>query len=357
MPKIFFKNNVNWKGVSYHLETKNQIVDLPFDGSFVEVDEDELDENSFIYFFKGNKKTDKYLIAKKDIGIKYAYNPKIKKNDTYLYNPYLEDIGHVDTFELTDEVNLAYRGGKKIINVHVPHNYDPNKKYGLLYFYDSQNLFRNSPKYTAKNDPYGGWQLDEVLSIYDKDIIIVGIENADDHRMLELTLPVTRKELMNEKEEEFAKYLTMSCLDKLLNFIHETVHPFIKNKYSIDEQNIGVGGASCGGIAAYLTALSYPDIYNYALVYSPAFLFYAKEYFIEFIKNIKSKKLPKLHIYSGFNDDLEKTIYNSTIPMKELMVNLGYPANKIKETYVKEFMHNEIAWRLILPTSFDFLLD
>ena len=43
--------------------------------------------------------------------------------------------------------------------------------------------------------------------------------------------------------------------------------------------------------------------------------------------------------------------------MKELMVNLGYPANKIKETYVKEFMHNEIAWRLILPTSFDFLLD
>ena len=30
--------------------------------------------------------------------------------------------------------------------------------------------------------------------------------------------------------------------------------------------------------------------------------------------------------------------------------------NKIKETYVKEFPHNEVAWRLILPTSFDYLL-
>jgi hypothetical protein len=43
--------------------------------------------------------------------------------------------------------------------------------------------------------------------------------------------------------------------------------------------------------------------------------------------------------------------------MKKLMVELGYPEELIKETYVKEYMHNEIAWRLILPTSFDFVLD
>ena len=74
------------------------------------------------------------------------------------------------------------------------------------------------------------------------------------------------------------------------------------------------------------------------------------------VKSLKSEKLPKIHIYSGANDELEAFIYDSTKSFKPQLVAHGYDEDKIKETYVKEFPHNEVSWRLILPTSFDYLL-
>ena len=355
MPKIFFKTKLNKKTIYYHLITKSKDIKKKLSEEYIDIPTNDLDENSSIIFYNDSFKTDVYLIANVDIGIEYKYNRKLKKYLTYLYDPYNEEIGKVDTYTLFDKKNLAYRNGKKVINVFVPKNYDSNKKYGLLYFYDSQNLFRNNPPYTKKNDPYGGWQLDEVVSIFNKDIIVVGIENADKHREFELSFKA--------KDESYATIFEGSptCvpdgrLENLLYFVHETLHPFIKNTYSIDEENIGVGGASCGGLAAFLTGVTYPDRYKYVLAYSPAFLLYANKYWKEFFKNMKFEKLPKIHIYSGANDELEAFIYDTTKSFKPQLVAHGYDENKIKETYVKEFPHNEVAWRLILPTSFDYLL-
>ena len=355
MCKIYFKNNGNWDKVYYRLTTKNRETKGVLNGEFVEVDSNELDDNSTIVFYNRNRKTDVYFIANVDIGINYEYNKKLKKYVTYLFNPYQEQIGHVDTYKLIDNKNLAYRGGEKIINVFVLANYDKNKKYGLLYFYDSQNLFRNTPSYTSKNDPYGGWQLDEVLSCFNKDIIVVGIENADEYRERELSFKVKDISYATMFENQPSDTID-GKLNCLLNFMHETVHPFIKNTYSIDEDNIGVGGASCGGIAAFLTGVTYPERYKYVLAYSPAFLLYSDKYWNEFHKNMKYINMPKLHIYSGAKDNLEVIIYETTKVVKPKLVAHGYPEELIKETYVKEFKHNEIAWRLILPSSFDFLL-
>lgn len=355
MPKIFFKTDLNQKPIFYHLITKNKEIKEVLENNCVEISANELDENSSIVFYNDSFKTDLYLIANVDIGIEYKYNKKLKKYLTYIFNPHNKEIGKIDTYTLIDKKNLSYRRGKKIINVFVPNNYDSSKKYGLLYFYDSQNLFRNTPTYTKKNDPYGGWQLDEVLSIFNKDIIVVGIENADRHREFELSFKA--------KDESYATIFEgePSCvidgkLELLLNFVHETLHPFIKNTYSVDEENIGVGGASCGGLAAFLTGVSHPKRYKYVLAYSPAFLLYADKYWKEFFKNMKFEKLPKIHIYSGANDQLESFIYDSTKAFKPQLVAHGYDEEKIKETYVQEFPHNEVAWRLILPTSFDYLL-
>lgn len=355
MPRIFFKTKKQTKPVYYRLITKERQVDEILKNGYVDVSSNELDDKSSIIFYNETFKTDRYLIASVDIGIEYKYNYRLKKHVTYLYNPYTTDIGRVDTYTITDKKNLAYRNGEKIINVFVPSSYDSNKKYGLLYFYDSQNLFKNNPPYTNKNDPYGGWQLDEVLSIFKKDIIVVGIENADMHREFELSFKA--------KDETYATLFDNepSCvvdgkLENLLAFVHETLHPFIKNKYSIDENNIGVGGASCGGLAAFLTGVTYPEIYKYVLAYSPAFLLYKDKYWKEFFKNMKYENLPKIHIYSGANDQLEAFIYDSTKTFKPQLVAHGYDEEKIFETYVKEFPHNEVSWRLILPTSFDYLL-
>ena len=66
--------------------------------------------------------------------------------------------------------------------------------------------------------------------------------------------------------------------------------------------------------------------------------------------------LPKVHIYCGEGDPLEKLLLGASKGMKQVMVANGYPDEKIFETFDTEKPHNEESWRLILPQSFTYLL-
>lgn len=66
--------------------------------------------------------------------------------------------------------------------------------------------------------------------------------------------------------------------------------------------------------------------------------------------------LPKIHIYCGEGDPLERLLVGTSRDMKPLLVKYGYPENKVFETYDLEKPHNEESWRLILPQSFEYLL-
>ena len=133
MPKIYFKNNTNWENVYCSLVFNNDKKDVLLDNETLVVDVP--NECEYVIFHNNEfESTDKYLVGKVDIGIEYSYNHKLKKNVTYVYNPNIKDIGHIDTYELEDNINLSYRGGKKIINVFVPANYDKNKKIRITIF-------------------------------------------------------------------------------------------------------------------------------------------------------------------------------------------------------------------------------
>ena len=67
--------------------------------------------------------------------------------------------------------------------------------------FDSQNCFdlNKVGNYTSKNDPYGGWQIESSIN---DEYIVVGIENADKYRSIELT--------PSKKEVEFKDVLYSS---------------------------------------------------------------------------------------------------------------------------------------------------
>ena len=116
MTKIYFKNNTNWKKVYCNLIAKDHTKKILLDNNNLSIDVS--DEYKYVIFHNGGRgKTHKYLVGKKDLGIENSYNSKLRKNVTYIFNPNTSNIGHVDTYELEDNINLAYRGGKKIINV------------------------------------------------------------------------------------------------------------------------------------------------------------------------------------------------------------------------------------------------
>ena len=204
--------------------------------------------------------------------------------------------------------------------------------------------------------------LSEIHRQYRKNIIVVGIDNADVYRSNELFMSPDDFGKLSPiataiPEDNFSK----GFLDGLSSFMVGTLHTFIREKYCINEDNIGIGGSSMGGIAAFYCALREIGFYNYVLSYSPAYGLYEMSAFDNYFSGrdfaAKSEKLPRLHIYCGGGDTLEEMLMPATVAMKPLLIKHGYDANKIFETYDGEKPHNEESWRLILAQSFTYLFN
>ena len=303
--------------------------------------------------------------SKLSLEIDYRFNEGMGRTLAYLYSGDITKTGRVENHILKDENNLFYREDKsKKISVFLPESYDGVTPHDILYFFDAQNLFGSAGHYTENGDPYGSWQLDLVVSQlyrqYGKNIIVVGIDNADEYRSHELFMNPDKFGKLSPlataiPDDDFSK----GYLENLSSFMVGPLHSFIKERYCVKEDNIGIGGASMGGIASFFCGLYEMGFFKYVLSYSPAFGLYEMEAFDNWYSRIDLKKyidrLPKIHIYCGGGDMLEEQLLPASREMKSLLVNHGYDAEKIFESYDSEKPHNEESWRLILPESFSFL--
>jgi predicted alpha/beta superfamily hydrolase len=366
MSKIFFRNTNNWNNVYAIIGNKKILLtNVDSMGNFI-VEFDNSVYNSIRFENEIGEKTGTVYPGLLDIGVEDKVNENMGKSLTYLFSKEDETTGRVDNFVLTDEENLTHREDmSKKISVFVPKSYDGVTPHNILYFFDAQNLFGEAGKYTENGDPYGSWQLDVVLTEihrqFGKKIIVVGIDNADKYRDQELFMDPAKFGILAPlasalPDEDYSK----GYLDDLDDFIKQTLHPFIKQKYSVLDENIGIGGASMGGIAAFYCGLREIGFYKYVLSYSPAYGLYEMSAFENWFatKNFSDNKdiLPKIHIYCGEGDPLERLLIGSSKEMKGILVRYGYPDEKVFETYDEEKPHNEESWRLILPQSFEKLL-
>ena len=301
------------------------------------------------------------------LDVERCFNEKMGRELYYLSVGDVTKTGRVENHLIRDEKNLFYRDDKsKKISVFLPESYDGVTPHDILYFFDAQNLFCMAGEYTENGDPYGSWQLDLVVSQlhsqYEKNIIVVGIDNADMYRSHELFMNPERFGKLTPlatdiPDDNFSK----GYLESLSGFMVTTLHDFIKEKYCVKEDNIGIGGSSMGGIASFFCGLYEMGFYKYVLSYSPAYGLYEMSAFENWFKIIDLKKytdrLPKIHIYCGGGDPLEQMLLPSAMAMKTTLVSYGYPSDRIFERYDLDKPHNEESWRLILPESFSLLLD
>ena len=304
--------------------------------------------------------------GKLKIRVEYRENVKVGKKLAYLSVPGANVTGGVDNYVIEDIKNLSYREDKsKKISVFVPKSYDAKTPHDILYFFDAQNLFCGAGHYTDNGDPYGSWQLDLVLGElhrqYGKNIIVVGIDNADEYRSRELFMnPAAFGKLSPLATDIPDENFSVGYLDELSDFMVDKLHGFIKEKYCVKEDNIGIGGSSMGGIASFYCAMRKIGFYKYLLSYSPAFGLYDisafDNYFAQMNFAARADILPRIHIYCGGGDTLEETLLPAAKAMKPLLIKHGYTENKISETYDMTKPHNEESWRLILPESFSYLL-
>lgn len=259
-----------------------------------------------------------------------------------------ENYGNVQYVTLKDTKNLNYiANNSKKISIYTPADYSKDKKYGVLYMFDSQNLYIAANGAQTMNNP---WAVDVAVTNMVKNgsegVIIVAIDNTDGHRDSELTMSQSFGTLTSLADNQ-AFY--NGKLDELGNFIKETVMPYISAHYSVDtsREKTGIAGSSSGGLAAYYLGLRDNHLYSYIGAFSPANGLFENKDWIRFYSNKDfGNNRPKIYVYCGVNDGgLEDMLAPAAKHIKDL-TSYGFSADSIIENYVSGATHNETYWRI-----------
>lgn len=354
------KKSISWKKIFFiTLDEERKIVrkeKLAFKNRRCEIELD-LEKEKFIYFSNEKNKSQIVVLSTLLDEIELFFNHKTRQYTCYLSIKNHEDYGMIRTIKFEDRNNLSFRRNKsKIVNIYTPSSYDTNKEYGVIFIFDSQNIFdiNKFGLYTKNADPYGGWQveatIENVIKKYNDEYIVIGIDDSDQYRMAELMVHNDDLEFKKEFIDNYGitkKDYSRANLDKFGKFIVETVLTYIENNYKIKKYNIGICGSSAGGNASLYLGMKYPNIFRFIFTFTPAIGFYTDESLINFFKKgiNQDKPQPEIYYFQGVNGDLEKllTFLNSNLVTN--LIKAGINKENII-TYIEPTAeHNEDAWR------------
>ena len=247
---------------------------------------------------------------------------------------------------------------KREIRVWLPSDYEfdnPNKRYKVIYMSDGQNLV---DRYLSA---FGEWEYDKTMQSLMNEgfagVIAVGIDcpkTSALERTKELCPPYIPKKAILKHEGYFEPYA-----DKYVDYIINNIKPIIdKTFYTLtDRDNTGIGGSSMGGIMSFYAYMYRPEVFGFALSFSPAFFFYTKKDWTNILDSFEMNpnKNGKVVLYSG-GKDFEHLFLKPTIDTYKYLAKRGFDNSQIKLIIDEEQIHHEKAWAKYLPEALKFLL-
>lgn len=285
--------------------------------------------------------------------IKVRINKRYNNFSVDFYNHGIKKTGHVYS-KIFKSPLLKHKKNRVNTFIYVQNN-PLRKKYRLIVAFDGQNMFsiNGTGVYTKKHDPFGSWQLDQVLTKMNKNnqnpYIVLSIDNSDKYRDNDLTMSTAFGQV-DSKFKGHRKFFN-GKLELLSEVIVNDMFSYLKDNYDIDWESVGTLGASSGGLASFYLGLNYSHMFKYILAFSPALFFFKPDDLNKLV--INKKELPHLVISGGHLSWLEKALTD--------YCRYYYPI--VKDIYLKDklmlfidelYDHNEITWRYMLPKSLDF---
>lgn len=287
-----------------------------------------------------------------DLTVNPAVSGYYKKNEELgVFTMNTDNYGKVEYFTLNDQKNLSYNSThSKKFSVYTPSDYNPKKKYAVLYMFDSQNLYIGANGAEQSHDSFGSWSVDVAVTSLVKNgnagVIIVAIDNTDGYRDQELTMSQAFGSLSGLDDTPAFKN---GKLDDLGSFIVETLMPWVNSHYSVygTRERTGIIGSSSGGLAAYYLGLKYNDIFGYIGAFSPANALFTTKAWNDFYSRKDFTYRPKIYVYCGQGDQgLEDQLLAGAKEITNLL-KYGYQRDEISEYYMTGAQHNEKYWKLV----------
>jgi len=214
--------------------------------------------------------------------------------------------------------------------IYLPPGYSKSTaRYPVIYAQDGQNLFDN---YTA---PFGEWGLDESLDSLSKNLginyIVVGIDSG----------PERLREYNPYDNDKYGSGLG----EQYVSFLIETLKPYIDEHYRTrpDPQHSIIMGSSMGGLISYYAALTHPEVFGKAGVFSPSF-WIAPE-MVPLTDSLSVGLRTRFFFYAG-----KKEGEDMVKDMENISDRLARNAKSLAYMVVDENgSHNETAWKKWFP--------
>lgn len=254
------------------------------------------------------------------------------------------------------------------VDVWLPDDYSPKKKYAVLYMHDGQMLFDASTTWNKQE-----WRVDETIGKLlkekkIKDLIVVGVWNNGEFRAAEYYPQKSLQFLPAETRDWVIKNWLKSKpqADDYLKFLTEELKPFIDKNYSTlaDAKNTFIAGSSMGGLISIYAICEYPNVFGGAagisthlpLVLSDKVpnLESVPPSFREYLK----RNLPQADSRKIYFDYGDQTLDQYYPPLQkkvdELMREKGWTAKAWTTRFFAGENHSETAWakRLDIPLMF-----
>ena len=269
---------------------------------------------------------------------------RIGKFTKYTKTPNAIKFGALYT--LTANVDVPFEQ-KRTLRVYLPEDYNEEERYPVLYMCDAQNIV---DRYTSA---YGEWDIDEhmhaLIKEGKKSFIVAGLDcpKVPIHRMREYVLsesPFFWKKAPKAYGRQYSEYIV------------NVIKPLIDKTFNTlpDRENTGFGGSSMGGLCAFDMVTLYPEVFSFALSFSPAFFtLKGREYFNEVKNRTLYPNETKFYLFTG-GADLDAKILPGTVKMYKEMKKCGFDDNHVALLVDSEVGHCEASWSKYVKNAIRF---
>lgn len=253
------------------------------------------------------------------------------------------------------------------VDVWLPDDYHPSKKYAVLYMHDGQMLFDSTMTWNHQE-----WGVDEIVSKLlaehkIEDCIVVGIWNTGAHRHTDYFpekpiayLPKSRQDSLIKQE-----LAGEPKSDEYLLFLTKELKPFIDQHFSTytDQAHTFIIGSSMGGLISMYAICEYPTIFGGAACMSTHWPGSLKKMdgvipaaFNKYLDlHLPSPKNHKIYFDYG-SETLDSYYKPYQLKVDETMKAHGYTAENWETKEFPGQNHSEKSWRSRLDIPLIFLL-
>ena len=270
-------------------------------------------------------------------------------------------VGHLDTYADFPSQFVAAR----TVRVWTPSDYDPAKRYDVLYMHDGQMLFDATTSWNKQE-----WGIDEAMDSLIalgriRPTIVVGIDNTSE-RIGEFC-PDDIIEYLPEGTPVYADWKPQG--NAYLRFLVEELKPFIDSMYAVypDRDHTWVMGSSCGGLISSYALCKYPEIFAGAACLSThCTLAYPRPdqpseevmaAYRTYLKNhLPAPNTAKLYMDQG-DQTLDAFYGTAQAAINEMLLIRGCDSAHFEYRFFPGHKHCEDDWQARLPIPLTFLLQ